>query len=76
MGKRVWELVYSNTCVPKGVGYDGESQHSWGLAQIAELFHLTFQQSIAIQWWVTALTEKKQAVAGFRRQLHTAVLCV
>lgn len=28
MGKRVWELVYRNTHVLKGVGYDGESEHS------------------------------------------------
>ena len=28
MGKRVWELVYKNTYVLKGVGYDGESEHS------------------------------------------------
>lgn len=43
MGKRVWELVYRNSDVLKGVGFNGESEHSWGLAQVAKLLHLTFQ---------------------------------
>lgn len=75
MGKRVWELVYRNAYVLKGVGYDGESEHSWGHAQIAKVLHLTFQQSITIQWWVVAPMEKKQAMTGFCRQLQTALLC-
>lgn len=28
MGKRVWELVYRNAYVLKGVGYDGESERT------------------------------------------------
>lgn len=65
MGKRVWELVYRNAYVLEGVGYDGESEHRWGLAQVAKLLHLTFQHSIAIQWWVAGLMEKSKPQLAF-----------
>lgn len=65
MGKRVWELVYRNAYVLQGVGYDGESEHRWGLAQVAKLLHLTFQHSIAIQWWVAGPMEKSKPLLAF-----------
>lgn len=54
MGKLVWEFMCRNSYVLEGVGYSGEREHSWGLAQIDRVLHLTFQQGITIQWWKTA----------------------
>lgn len=51
---RTWENVCGSLCVGtyvlEGVGHNGESEHSWGLAQVDKVPHLTFQQGITIQW--------------------------
>lgn len=68
---RTWEIVCRSLCVGthvlEGVGYNGESEHSWGLAQSDKVLHLTFQQGMAIQWWMMPLMETSKlwlALAG------------